>query len=57
MKPDFSDVVKRYVKLVYFFAHRWSAGSAEEIDDIVQETFYKALQKNTARLPFQVKVN
>jgi len=45
MKPNFETTVKRYVKLVYFFAHRWSAGSKEQVDDIVQETFYKALQK------------
>ncbi len=45
MKPNFETTVKRYVKLVYFFAHRWSTGPKAEIDDIVQETFYKALQK------------
>ena len=45
MKPNFETTVKRYVKLVYFFAHRWSTGPKSEIDDIVQETFYRALQK------------
>ncbi|HSW48112.1 MAG TPA: sigma-70 family RNA polymerase sigma factor [Candidatus Saccharimonadales bacterium] len=45
MKPNFETTVTRYVKLVYYFANRWSTGPKTEIDDIVQETFYKALQK------------
>jgi RNA polymerase sigma factor (sigma-70 family) len=45
MKPSFETTVKRYVKLVYYFAHRWHQGPKAEIDDIVQETFSKALQK------------
>lgn len=42
MKPSFEDVVKDYIRLVYFFAKRWLIRQ-EEIDDTVQDTFVKAL--------------
>lgn len=42
MKPAFEDVVKDYIRLVYFFAKRWLLRQ-EEVDDTVQDTFAKAL--------------
>lgn len=44
MKPPFDDVVKNYIRLVYFFARK-SLYQQEEVDDIVQETFLKAMKK------------
>lgn len=41
-KPPFEDVVKNYIKLVYFFAKK-SLYQQEDVDDIVQETFLKAM--------------
>lgn len=43
MKPPFDQVVKNYIKLVYFFAKK-SMSNQEDIDDIVQETFLKAMK-------------
>lgn len=42
MKPSFEDVVKDYIRLVYFFAKRWIM-QYQEVDDVVQDTFLKAL--------------
>lgn len=41
-KPPFEDVVKNYIKLVYFFVKR-SLYQQDDVDDIVQETFLKAM--------------
>lgn len=41
-KPPFEDVVKNYIKLVYFFAKR-SLYQQDDVDDMVQETFLKAM--------------
>lgn len=41
-KPPFDEVVKNYIKLVYFFAKK-TLYSQEDVDDIVQETFLKAM--------------
>lgn len=43
MKPPFTEVVSNYINLVYHFARRWTHGRGE-IDDIVHETFLKALK-------------
>lgn len=43
MKPPFDDVVKNYIRLVYFFARK-SLSQQEDIDDVVQETFLKAMK-------------
>lgn len=43
MKPPFEDVVKDYIRLVYFFAKK-SLSQQEDVDDIVQETFLKAMK-------------
>jgi RNA polymerase sigma-70 factor (ECF subfamily) len=43
MKPPFEDVVKDYIRLVYFFAKK-SLSEQEDVDDIVQETFLKAMK-------------
>ena len=42
MKPSFEDVVKDYIRLVYFFAKRWIVRH-QEVDDVVQDTFLRAL--------------
>jgi len=42
LKPPFEDVVKNYIKLVYFFAKK-SLYQQDDVDDIVQETFLKAM--------------
>lgn len=42
MKPQFEDIVKDYLNLVYFFALRWVR--KEDVDDMVQNTFLKALE-------------
>jgi RNA polymerase sigma-70 factor (ECF subfamily) len=42
LKPPFDDVVKNYIRLVYFFARK-SLYQQEDVDDIVQETFLKAM--------------
>ena len=42
MKPPFDEVVKNYIRLVYFFAKK-SLYHQEDVDDIVQETFLKAM--------------
>ena len=41
-KPPFDEVVKNYIRLVYFFARK-SLYQQEDVDDIVQETFLKAM--------------
>jgi len=41
-KPPFDEVVKNYIRLVYFFAKK-SLYQQEDVDDIVQETFLKAM--------------
>lgn len=43
MKPAFEVIVKKYIRLVYFFAKK-SLSSQEDIDDVVQETFAKAMK-------------
>lgn len=43
MKPPFTTVVSSYISLVYHFARRWTHGRGE-VDDIVHETFLKALK-------------
>lgn len=43
MKPLFTEVVSNYINLVYHFARRWTHGRGE-VDDIVHETFLKALR-------------
>lgn len=43
MKPPFEDVVRDYIRLVYFFAKK-SLSQQEDIDDVVQETFLKAMK-------------
>lgn len=43
MKPPFENVVKDYIRLVYFFAKK-SLSQQEDIDDAVQETFLKAMK-------------
>lgn len=40
MKPEFEQVVKDYIKLLYFFARR--STKKDEVDDIVGNTFLKA---------------
>ncbi len=42
MKPTQEELVKRYINLVYYYAKRWLS-KREDIDDIVQETYKKAL--------------
>lgn len=42
MKPQFENIVKDYLNLVYFFALRWVR--REDVDDMVQNTFLKALE-------------
>lgn len=44
MKPNFEDIVKNYIKLVYFFAKK-SLYQQEDVDDAVQETFLKAMKR------------
>lgn len=44
LKPPFETVVKNYIKLVYFFAKK-SLYQHEDVDDIVQETFLRAMKK------------
>ena len=43
MKPPFEDVVRDYIRLVYFFAKK-SLSQQDDIDDAVQETFLKAMK-------------
>lgn len=43
MKPPFENVVKDYIRLVYFFAKK-SLSQQEDVDDAVQETFLKAMK-------------
>lgn len=43
MKPPFDEVVKKYIRLVYFFARRWS--KPLDVDDMVSETFLRAFKK------------
>jgi len=43
MKPPFEEVVTSYIKLVYFFAKR-SLSDQADVDDMVQETFLKAMK-------------
>lgn len=43
MKPPFEEVVKDYIRLVYFFARK-SLSQQDDIDDVVQETFLKAMK-------------
>jgi len=43
MKPSFENVVKDYIRLVYFFAKK-SLSQQEDVDDAVQETFLKAMK-------------
>lgn len=43
MKPPFDDVVKNYIRLVYFFAKK-SLSDQQDVDDVVQETFLKAMK-------------
>jgi len=43
MKPPFENVVKDYIRLVYFFAKK-SLTQQEDVDDAVQETFLKAMK-------------
>jgi len=42
MKPTQEELVKRYIKLVYYYTKRW-VSHREDIDDMVQETYKKAL--------------
>ena len=42
-KPPFEEVVKSYIKLVYFFAKK-SLSDQADVDDMVQETFLKAMK-------------
>lgn len=42
LKPPFEDIVKNYIKLVYFFAKK-SLYQQDDVDDMVQETFLKAM--------------
>jgi len=42
MKPTREELVKNYIGLVYYFAKRWTVRQ-EEADDMVQETYKKAL--------------
>jgi RNA polymerase sigma-70 factor, ECF subfamily len=42
-KPPFEEVVKNYIKLVYFFAKK-SLSDQADVDDMVQETFLKAMK-------------
>lgn len=44
MKPNFEDVVKNYIRLVYFFAKK-SLSQQDDVDDAVQETFLKAMKR------------
>ena len=50
-KPPFDEVVKNYIRLVYFFARK-SLYQQEDVDDIVQETFLKAM-KNYKQFNFK----
>src|SRR5215213_2687186 len=43
MKPAFDEVVKKYIKLVYFFARRLA--KPLNVDDMVSETFLRAFKK------------
>ncbi|MFZ5376506.1 MAG: RNA polymerase sigma factor [Patescibacteria group bacterium] len=43
IKPSFDDVVTDYIRLVYFFSKKYLS-SQEDIDDVVQETFLKAMK-------------
>lgn len=43
MKPNYEDIVKKYINLVYFFAKK-SLSRQEDVDDVVQETFLKAMK-------------
>ncbi len=43
MKPPFEDVVRDYIRLVYFFAKK-SLSQQDDVDDAVQETFLKAMK-------------
>lgn len=43
MKPPFEEVVTSYIKLVYFFARK-SLSDQADVDDMVQETFLKAMK-------------
>lgn len=43
MKPPFEEVVTSYIKLVYFFAKK-SLSDQADVDDMVQETFLKAMK-------------
>ncbi len=47
MKPTPEELVKKYIRLVYYYAKRWLTNE-NDIDDIVQETFKKALMKYNA---------
>lgn len=42
-KPPFESVVSDYIRLVYFFARK-SLSQQEDVDDVVQETFLKAMK-------------
>ena len=44
MKPTYEELVKKYINLVYYYTKRWIY-KKEDIDDIVQETYKKALMK------------
>jgi len=44
MKPTFENIVKDYIKLVYFFAKK-SLSKQEDVDDAVQDTFAKAMKQ------------
>jgi RNA polymerase sigma-70 factor, ECF subfamily len=43
MKPTYEDIVKNYINLVYFFAKK-TLSNQSDIDDVVQETFLKAMK-------------
>jgi len=49
MKPTFDEVVKKYIRLIYFFARRWA--KPLDVDDLVSETFLKAF-KNYSKFMF-----
>lgn len=47
MKPTREELVKNYINLVYYFARRWAV-RPEDADDMVQETYKKALMNYNA---------